>query len=65
MSTGSSAARAAPEKAITSTERHSDSSGAPKRRGLQRVGWFLLIWVGGVAAVGAVAYGLKALLGIL
>jgi hypothetical protein len=45
--------------------RPTDPTGAPTRRGRRQIGWFLLLWVGGVVAVGTVAYALKALLGIL
>ncbi|MFL5333115.1 MAG: DUF2474 family protein [Geminicoccaceae bacterium] len=31
-------------------------------RTVQRLGWFVLLWCGGVGAVGAVAYALRAFL---
>ena len=29
----------------------------------KRIGWFVLIWIASVAALGVVAYGLKAVIG--
>ena len=31
---------------------------------LRRIGWFVLLWLGGVAAVGALAYAIRLVLGL-
>lgn len=36
--------------------------GEPKRPLAQRLVWFVLLWLGGLAAVAAAAYGLRALI---
>jgi hypothetical protein len=62
MSTGYSAARCAPERAITNTDRKPPV--APDA-GRQRWRWFLLLWIAGVLAVGAAAYLLRFVLALV
>lgn len=38
-------------------------SGAPPTAG-RRLGWFVLLWLGGVVAVGGVAYALRGLIAL-
>jgi hypothetical protein len=35
--------------------------GAAPSSGWRRLGWFVLLWLGGVATVGALAYALRAI----
>jgi len=61
MCTGCSAARSGPVPATT------DGPGAVRVRAptggrWRRLGWFVLLWLGGVVTVGAVAFLLRSLL---
>ncbi len=35
---------------------------APPRGTLRRIGWFIAIWLGSVAALGSVAYAIRAMI---